>query len=175
MFFLDPLRIAKQRSRHAVLRIDSFCPSLCSRAGESCGISARQRHSQEQCGGSGSRNGLGSLLFDELWSYSGHRQLEQGCICISSCWDVTNDSTGALPLLIGLSHGYLIPWGAGSGTHNFAGITLWKGWSAWISGWKGWGRAGPQDACPWRPARAGWGSPEEELSGNSSFCLAASV
>lgn len=91
------------------------------------------------------------------------------------CWDVTNDSTGALPMLMSLSHGYLIPWGAVSGTHSSAGITLWKGWSAWISGWKGWGRAGPQDACPWRPARAGWGSPEEELSGNSSFCLAASV
>lgn len=117
VFFLDPFRIAEQRSRHTVLHCDSFCPGLCSRAGagESCGISARQRHSQEQCGGSGSWDGLGSLLFDEFWSYSGHRRLEQGCICIASPWDVTNDSTGALPLLMGLSHGYLIPWGASSG------------------------------------------------------------
>lgn len=143
-------------------------------AGLGLGSPAGSRHLRgirkafpEQHAGPGSRDGLGSLLFDEFWSYSGHRRLEQGCICIASRWGVTNDGAGALPLLTGLSHGYPIPRGAGSGAHSSAGIAPWKGWSAWVSSWKGWGRAGPRDACPWRPARAGWGSPREEYQGTA--------
>lgn len=97
----------------------------------------------ERCGGSGSRDGLGSLLFAGLWSYWGHRRLEQGCICIP------DESTGALPLL-----GGRVPWGTRSAPQ---GSPRERAWSTWISGWKG---------CETH-ARAGWGSPEEELSGTT--------